>query len=439
VKLKVLPFGIWLALGAAAFSVIPTHVQAQTQSGRGRRPAQPAAAASEKPPKQLLRVEGVELWQGKYEFENVGVNAPTLFYMVLQGKVAEADSLIDDAVKAGVRLIRLPVAPRDRAEAQLWAANIEIPAAAFQQVLLAVQRRGVGVVPVLCGDGHAFLAPKEPVPDLLKQGMPANTLALCFISRFASRFKGDPRILFYDIGEGLNASADLPVSAQHPASECFRSDQVRGFLAAAATAVKAADPQRLVGAGLADFRPNSNHLREVCLSHTSSEDPWLFLPPTEQDTFAEYASLVALLTPEPLDILSIAQTSPSEPEDRVRWLVEDADHALRLPWLHNAAGMIPARGRSKSAGRPLFICSFGQEASPSDTDGKAAELPWCTDFIRRLRTASAPVAALANWEGVAPGSRAAKITPTNAADIVSLLFTVNSALYTAARDSQLIR
>ena len=104
----------------------------QTRGGRGKKLPLAAANPADRMPKVMLRVDGVELWQGKYEFTNVGVNAPTLFSRLQQGKTAEARGIIEDSVKAGVRLLRVSAAPQSYTEAQQWAANADAPAAVLK-------------------------------------------------------------------------------------------------------------------------------------------------------------------------------------------------------------------------------------------------------------------------------------------------------------------
>ena len=161
--------------------------------------------------------------------------------------------------------------------------------------------------------------------------------------------------------------------------------------------------------------------------------------PDDQDQFSEYTEMLASLCPTPLDILSIQQSAPIEIENRVHWLTEDEEHALRLPWLHNASGQIPSEVRGKGNGRPLFVCSFGQPSPQAVAGAKPQELLWVTDFVRRLRTASAPVSAIANWEEDGSAGSLAIISPEKHAALISLMFTVNTALYTAATDSPLVR
>ncbi len=398
-----------------------------------------SAVATQLRAREMLRVEGVELWRGKYEFENVGVNAPGLFHRVITAGVSAGERPLTTAVKAGARLLRCTVAPASYEETLAWNTSPTTALAALDSLLASADAKGIAIVPVLLGNGLPFVPAGHTIPELFKPDTPTQQAALTWIRIVATHCKNDPRVLFFDLGDGLNIGADLPESSERPSASCFRIDQLRGFYSRAAQAIKAIDARRLIGGGSADLRPDAYHLRQICLAHTSADKPWTYSMPDDQDQFTEYTEMLANLCPAPMDILSIQQSAPADPENRVHWLTEDDEHALRLPWLHNAAGLIPAEVRGKGNGRPLFVCSFGQAAPTAVAGAKPQDLLWITDFVRRLRTASAPISAIANWEEDGSGGSLAVISPEKYAELISLMFTVNSALYTTAKDSPLVK
>ena len=112
----------------------------------------------------------------------------------------------------------------------------------------------------------------------------------------------------------------------------------------------------------------------------------------------------------------------------MRWLNEDEEHALRLPWTRLAAERLPYTPRAeRPPGKPLFIGEFGQPLpdQPVATDGA-----WLLDYLQRLRQGTAPLGAIWAWEfgGKETDGTSFSLSRTRTPAVIDLLANLNAAL-----------
>lgn len=371
---------------------------------------------------------------GKIAYRNVGVNIPDLFERFLRGDDEGATRALSDAKAAGVHLVRF--------WGTTWGpegfrAYEQSPArwfAAFDRMLAAADYADIALVPSLLFNIRMlaeYVGHDGGTPDTLAQyltaGSRSNRLAVAYVTAMARRYKDDPRILFWEVGNEYNLEADLSTQINaRPPGDVVTSDQIRAFLVQMATLLHAIDHNHYVTSGNDDMRPASYHLRAAMLAGRAHAHPLDFAPDWTQDNYQQYTEILAYLNPPPLDIISVHQY-PSEADTAMQnkgmgWLVDDGVHAFRLPWTQYASEVMK---------RPLFIGEVGQKLY---RDGKEQEAPWLSDFMRRLQTSEAPLSALWSWEfdPTNPDQSPLSMSPQRTPKMVLALATANTALADSA-------
>ncbi|HZO88875.1 MAG TPA: cellulase family glycosylhydrolase [Chthonomonadaceae bacterium] len=360
----------------------------------GAQKAPPAKPSVPKFTENFLQVRGTDLWRGKFPFHNVGANLPDLFERFLHGEDAAAQSMLADAKAAGVRFARcwgttwgpedFGLFERDRAR---WLN-------AFDRMLTAAANdNGISVVPSLLFNINMLpeyvrrtTGKDEQVVDYLRPGSASNALAIAYVTAIVTRYKDDPRVLMWEIGNEYNLEADLSAQwKRRPANQIPTSDGIRAFLIQIATLIKRIDRRHPVTSGNSDMRPYAWHIRQAMLAHRNAPNPFDYPMDWTKDTFAQYQEMLDFFNPPPLDVISV-HLYPTSREDTPNWLFKNDTLAATLPWTRTATDLL---------GKPLFVGEFDQEAVENNE-----ELPmlWTHDFLLRMRLGAAPLAALWAWE-----------------------------------------
>ena len=110
----------------------------------------------------------------------------------------------------------------------------------------------------------------EQIVEYLTVATESNRLATEYVRAIVSRYRDDPRILFWEIGNEYNLEADLSARwKERPANQIPTSDQIRSFLIQIAMLIKQLDRNHLITSGNSDMRPYAWHIRHAILSHAS--------------------------------------------------------------------------------------------------------------------------------------------------------------------------
>ncbi|MCW3096113.1 MAG: putative glycosyl hydrolase [Chthonomonadaceae bacterium] len=395
------------------------------------KPAKPVPPA--KPPtvdraRDILRADHAQLFRGKLEFRNVGANIPDLFERYLSGDDTGAEKMLTDAQTAGVRFARCFGTTWGPAQFGLFTTDRARWLSAFDRMLLAADKHGIAVVPSLLFNIRMLpdyvqrtTGKQEGVVGFLTPGSVSNGLAITYVTAIVTRYRNDPRVLFWEIGNEYNLEADLSLQwKSRPVNEVPTSEQIRAFLAQIATVIKKVDPRHLVTSGNADMRPAAWHLREAMRTHKTAADPLNYPMDWTKDTLDQYIEMIAFFSPKPLDIVSVHQYAPdpqSPDASGVSWLLPDHDHAVLLSW---------ARVASQNLNQPLFVGEFGETFVK---DGKALPALWTQDFMTRIPLGTAPLAAVWAWEFAQDGKMTPNtLTPDTTPGLVGLLTTTNRTI-----------
>ncbi len=417
-----------------ALIVWPLFASAQTP------PAAPPKTVPAKPPKNapkppgvdrarsILRAEHEQLFRGKLEFRNVGANIPDLFEKFLSGEDAAAEKMLADAQAAGVRFVRCFGTTWGPERFGLFASDRRRWLAAFDRMLLIADNHGIAIVPSLLFNIRMLpdyvqrtTGRPEGVVGYLTPGTASNRLAVEYVTALVTRYRTDPRVLFWEIGNEYNLEADLSLQLKpRPATDAPTSEQIRAFLAQIGTVIKHLDRKHLVTSGNSDMRPAAWHLRQAMRSHRSDTAPLNYPMDWTKDTLDQYTEMIGFFSPAPLDLISVHQYAPdpqNPDENLVSWLLPDHDHAILLSW---------ARVACQTLEKPLFVGEFGETFV---RDGKAQPAPWTQDFLTRIPLGTAPIAAVWAWEFAQDGKMTPNtLTPETTPALVSLLTTTNRTI-----------
>ena len=392
------------------------------------RPLKPPRLPSVDRARQILRADHVQLFRGKLEFRNVGANIPDLFERYLSDDDAAAEKMLADAQAAGVRFARCFGTTWGPERFGLFETDRRRWLAAFDRMVLAADKHGIAVVPSLLFNIRMLpdyvqrkTGQQEGVVGYLTPGTNSNRLAVTYVTAIVTRYRTDPRVLFWEIGNEYNLEADLSLQWKaRPLNEVPTSAQIRAFLAQIGTVIKRLDRKHLVTSGNSDMRPAAWHLQQAMLAHKSAADPLNSPLDWTKDTLAQYTEMLGYFSPAPLDLISVHQYAPdpqSPDASNVSWLLPDHDHAVLLSW---------ARAASQSLDKPLFVGEFGETFV---VDGKAQPALWTQDFMTRIPLGTAPIAAVWAWEFLQDGKPTPNtLAPETTPGLVSLLTTTNRTI-----------
>ncbi len=251
-------------------------------------------------------------------------------------------------------------------------------------VVRAAERHGVGLIPSLFW--HYPCLPDlagEPMDQWGNPQSRTHSLMREYVREMVTRYLKSPAIWAWEFGNEYNLACDLPNASQHrppvwknlgTASERSARDEltydivVTAFRAFAAE-IRKHDPSRLICGGDAMPRASAWHNRQ--------EKTWT------RDTPAQFAEMIALMAPAPIDLLSVHCY-----EEDLKRVGDAAAAARRL-------------------GKPLFVGEF-QVARGDQPEGRK---PF-EDFLAQLEAHRVPLAAVWVFD-YGPQDRDFNITGSN--------------------------
>ena len=377
----------------------------------------------------LLRARGVQLVLGDKPFRNVGANMPDLFERFLHDEDTETDKALAEARDAGIRFARCFGSTWGPGDFHIFEEDSPRWLRAFDRMLAASERHGISLVPsllfnadMLPGYVRAKTGRDERIVDLLTPGSASNRIAVKYVTTIVSRYKGDPRILFWEIGNEYNLDADLSAQwKKRPANQIPTSDQERAFLAQIAALIKRLDPVHLVTSGNSDMRPYAWHIRQSMLAQRDKEDRTNWPMDWRKDTFPQYVEMLRFFNPPPIDLISV-HDYPLGNESPL-WLPADDTKAGTLRWSRTASDRLRL---------PLFVGEFGTTVYDSGSEQRSS---WFTDFLEQMRGGAAPIAAVWTWEYKSddPQQGRMALSPRTTPELTRLLADVNRVLALPAK------
>ena len=401
---------------AALFLIIIT-VFIQSPSSSQTRAAKPV-----KP--QFLKVYGTRLTLGGKTYRNIGANIPDLFLKFLNGQDADAIASLRRADDAGIRCVRCFGGSWGPDELTIFDKEPARWLGAFDRMLAACNTAHITVVPSLLFNIQQIpdyirktSGKEERVVEFLTPGSLSNNFAVKYVTTMVSRYKDDPRVLFWEIGNEYNLEADLSFQLKNlPDNQLPTSDHIRSFLIQIGSLIKRMDRHHLVTSGNSDMRPAAWHLRQQMLKFHTSAHPRDYAMDWSRDLYEQYVRMLEFFNPAPMDIVSVHLYG--EKENAPLWITRDGEHAFELPWIVAAADRI---------GKPTFVGEFGEKLF---VDGKEQDGKWDSDQMQRIQDGGGPLSMIWSWEYSSddPAQAVYAITELHTPEMVTRLKTANQAL-----------
>jgi hypothetical protein len=372
----------------------------------------------------FLKADRARLTLGGKAYSNVGANLPDLFERFLHDRDVEAEKTLKDAHSAGIRFARCFGSTWGPAEFHLFVDDRRRWLSAFDRMLVAADRSRITIVPsllfnadMLPGYVRATQGKDEHIVDLLTPGSSSNSLAVDYVTAIVMRYRNDPRVLFWEIGNEYNLEADLSAKWKaRPANQIPTSDQVRAFLVQMAKLIQRIDGNHLVTSGNADMRPYAWHIRQAMLDRRAKPGPLDWEMDWRTDTFDQYQVMLRFFNPPPLHIISVHHY-PFD-RDRPSWISADEPDAIMLPWSRKASDKI---------GRPLFVGEFGTTVFDA---GREQLSRWMFNCLSAIRGGSVQIAALWTWEYRSDDPQQARmaLSPETTPDLTRRIMEINTIL-----------
>ena len=325
---------------------------------------------------RFVRAEGAGLVRAGAPFRAVGFNQPDLFSSVLLGDAqgrAKSFAAIDDASRSGVRFLRFWASGFWPGDMTLYFADKPAYWARMDEVFRHAREKDVMLVPSLFWMNYLWSdLCDEPRGKIADPNSKTYQAMRTYATELVSRYKDDPNVLMWELGNEYTGSVDLDLSripndsgagAKHlgtrPArtrEDSLTTDQLVAFYANMTAHLHAIDPNHLVTSGDFGPRPHSRSLRE-----SFPEGVW------KEDSLADHMASLRQVQARPLDVVSIhyygnmdGSFPPDEKPSRVGGL---SSRGLEL--------LTEYARTATSVGRPLFVGELGQ-LSPSFTEDPEA-------------------------------------------------------------------
>lgn len=325
---------------------------------------------------EFVRADGPGLTRHGAPFRAIGFNQPDLFSAILlDGDAGRTRTLaaIDDASRSGVRFLRFWASGYWPSEMRLYFTNPAAYWAAMDEVFKAAREKGVMLVPSIFW--LHYLWPDlcdEPRSAIADPASKTRSAMWKYATEIVTRYKDDPNVLMWEIGNeyflsadldaGMNPKADgaggkhLGTRPERTAADSLTTDMLRSFYTAITTHVHALDPNHLVTSGDAGPRATSLSLRK-----NFPKPVW------DEDGLRDHLASLLTATPQPLDVMSIHAYG-------------NLDGAFPAGQTPERVGGLSVRGvdfltvlaRTAEAARmPLFVGELGQHDPGFSTDLEA--------------------------------------------------------------------
>lgn len=301
--------------------------------------------------------------------------------------VAMAKKSIEDAADMKAAFLRVGVSgfwpnqPGQKNDLELWRRDPEAYWHVMDTMLNNLEAHKLGIVPLFVWNISQFPAIVGDRYDSFLRNPQSNSYQLLerYVREFVMRYKTHKAIVFYDLANEFNLSADLDVKArcakEKNAPLCanpvnITSEDVVEFLKRLAALIRSIDPQRKISSGYSINRPSATHLRQNP-EWMGGESSWA------PDDFPQFVQNLREMN-SMVDIISVHLYSSRENR---RFGIQEGDESRMLDYVKRAADEI---------GKPLFIGEFGEY----DSMRAASPGGFSDRFMRDLIRLKIPYAAL---------------------------------------------
>lgn len=352
----------------------------------------PSAAATP-PQAQFLTRRGNQLFFGGKRFRAVGASCVDAF-VVYCGMTHDertpqwAEEAVAEAGRRDIPFLRT-------FGSGFWPKDMKIyfddPATywkRFDEFVALAKKNNVKLLPTLFWNYQMWPdLMKEPCSKIFERGSRTRQAMEKYLRELVGRYRDDPTILCWEIGNEMNLGADLnkmhwPQSGIAPqmgtpskrtTADSFTTADLVRFTKEMAALIKNIDRNHLVTTGHALPRFSSRALREGF-----PEVRWRSL-----DTIEDFLASVEMLHPDPVDIVSIHIYDGT---------VADAERASWEPGKDWIGLLRQVKARCDKMGKPLFIGEFCDNQKPDDPSA-----PFSTQLMARMVEWDIPLAAYWVW------------------------------------------
>lgn len=302
---------------------------------------------------------------------------------------AMAEKALDDAYDIGASFVRVavtgitPFQIGQRGDLNLWQRNPEAYWKIVDEMMAALQARGIKIVPVFAWNLGQFTAMVAEQVDALLTDPNSDSWKLLenYISQFVNRYRNNAGILFYELGNEFNLLADLDLNRRCETAKImvcgakanFTSADVIAFTKQLSDLIRSLDGTRKISSGFAVPRPSAEHLRQFP-EWTGTRASWT------KDTVADLERNLAEMH-QYVDIISVHLYPTKE---NLRFGAGPGEEYQLLKILKQAADRI---------GKPLFVGEFG------DPDARIAQPGGFSDrMLDEIVNLKIPYAAMWAWQ-----------------------------------------
>ncbi|MHB1456064.1 MAG: cellulase family glycosylhydrolase [Armatimonadota bacterium] len=342
----------------------------------------------------FLNRKGTELLLDGKPFRAVSVCKFDLFSQLLSGEKTREQTAEDikNIAAHGFRVVRFGAVGFYPFDMALWP-NEEYWKR-MDSLIASAKENHVYLIPCMVWNWYLFTdMANETMQDLLtdRDSKSRQYLEL-YISQMVNRYKDEPTVLFWEIGNELNLPADLEfmrplgfsdlcatsrgASYMRVRRDNFTTAQMIPFMRDMAKFVRSIDANHLITSGNSSPRPAAQHLRLA-----KGKGDWT------EDTPEEAEKYIRDTNPDPIDIISI-HFYPSV--DNLRFGNKDNDSAKAVTELKRICDRI---------GKPVFIGESGGQAYEGSPD---TVTPFTADLMKRVVDSEFPIMLYWMWGGENP-------------------------------------
>ncbi len=281
---------------------------------------------------------------------------------------------LDDAQKYGFTYMRINGGGFYGSEFTQWKSNPNAWWQAFDQMVNDASSRNIKLIPSIAWCIYAFPNEAgEPVTRFFQDSSRSNRDLKEYTRELVTRYKDNPDILFWELGNEYNLKSDH-VSSGDTACQAgsgngsYSSSDLATFVTDYAYYIKSLDPNHLISSGYSRPRPYAYHLWQSYLSNKK--------PDYHRDSQSELKQYLRAVYPISVDLMSV-HMYPEKQGKVPDWTISDLVSAAR------------------QINKQVFVGEFGDLG---DNGQWKANSPFVDNILQVIQYSHIPYSAAWTWE-----------------------------------------